>query len=71
MEALVLPDNITTINSEAFARCNSLKEIYIPESVNEIAENAFDECDSLTIKGKSGSYVEEYAKENGIDFAAE
>lgn len=71
LEALVLPDNITTINSEAFARCNSLKEIYIPESVNEIAENAFDECDSLTIKGKSGSYAEEYAKENDIDFAAE
>ena len=39
--------------------------------VNEIAENAFDECDSLTIKGKSGSYAEEYAKENDIDFVAE
>lgn len=71
METLALPDNVTTINSEAFAHCNSLKETYIPESVNEIAENAFDECDSLTIKGKSGSYAEEYAKENDIDFVAE
>ena len=71
LEILNLPDSVTAISSEAFAHCNSLKEIYIPESVNEIAENAFDECDSLTIKGKSGSYAEEYAKENDIDFAAE
>ena len=71
LEILNLPDSVTAISSEAFARCNSLKEIYIPGSVNEIAENTFDECDSLTIKGKSGSYAEEYAKENDIDFAAE
>lgn len=71
LETLNLPEGVTAINSEAFAHCDSLKEIYIPESVVEIAENAFDECDNLSIKGKSGSYAEEYAKENDINFVAE
>lgn len=71
LETVNLPEGVTTINSEAFARCDNLKEIYIPESVTEIAENAFEECYDLSIKGKSGSYAEEYAKENGIDFIAE
>lgn len=68
LETVNLPEDITTINSEAFSGCYSLKEIYIPETVTEIAENAFEECYDLSIKGKSGSYAEEYAKEYGIDF---
>lgn len=71
LDAVNLSEGVTTIDSEAFGGCYSLKEIYIPESVTEISENAFDECDNLSIKGKSGSYAEEYAKGNGFNFIVE
>ena len=43
--------------------------VTIPDSVTSIGNGAFYECTGLTISGKSGSYAETYAKENGIPFA--
>lgn len=68
LEEVVLNDRVTAIGSGAFAGCESLKSISIPGNVYEISSDAFYNCYPLTIKGISGSYAEEYAKERRIPF---
>ena len=45
---LVVPDDITTINSNAFYMCKSLESVVIPNSVTTIGSNAFYGCRNLT-----------------------
>ena len=66
---VTIPDSVTSIRESAFSGCTSLTAITIPDSVTSIGNGAFYECTGLTISGKSGSYAETYAKENGIPFA--
>ena len=40
------------------------------KSVTSIGDYAFENCESLTIRGKSGSYAETYAKDENIPFKA-
>ena len=40
----------------------------IPNSVTEIATGAFRDCRALTLKVPSGSYAEQYAKDNAIPY---
>ena len=61
-----IPNSVTTIETWAFAGCESLKDIEIPNSVVSIAKSAFDYCPSIKVKCLSGSYAEQYAKENNI-----
>ncbi len=73
-----IPEGVTTLGDRVFFDCESLKTIHIPESVTEIGmESCYSEgcstevfpgCESLTICGKTGSYAEQYAKDNGIPF---
>ena len=58
------------IIEDAFDGCSSLEKITIPKSVKEIGDYAFWYCPKVTIYGESGSYAEQYAKENGIPFKA-
>ena len=44
----VIPDSVKTIETGAFAGCNSLTQIVIPNSVTAIGEGAFAGCNSLT-----------------------
>lgn len=73
-----LPDGLKKIGAEAFFGCPSVTAV-IPESVSEIGENAFgmqadphsDEIVKVygfLIVGTKGSYAEEFAASNGIDF---
>ena len=66
---VTIPNSVTSIRESAFSGCTSLTAITIPDSVTSIGNGAFYECTGLTISGKSGSYAETYAKENGIPFA--
>ena len=66
---VTIPDSVTSISNGAFLDCTSLTSINIPDSVTSIGDWAFDGCENLTIRGASGSYAEEYSKENGINFA--
>ena len=70
---LVIPDNVTSINSYAFRNCKDLISVTIGNGVTSIGESAFYDCDklvevynksSLTITtGKSDNgYVAYYAK---------
>ncbi len=68
LENLTLSTRVTQIESGAFLGCETLKSITIPGSVYYISTDAFYNCYNLTIKGVSGSYAEEYAKENKLPF---
>ena len=48
LTSITIPDNVTSIGSEAFRGCRSLTSITIPSNVTSIGENAFYNCSSLT-----------------------
>ena len=58
-----IPTSVTSIESDAFSRCKSLKSIEIPTSVTRIGRSAFEDCTSLasvTI-GNSVTSIEDMA----------
>ena len=81
VDTVVIPEGAVTIFRETFANATSLKHIYIPSSVGNIdppsgnwgvSASAFAGIkNSVTIHGKAGSFIESYAKENGISFSSE
>ncbi|MDO4425971.1 MAG: leucine-rich repeat domain-containing protein, partial [Planctomycetia bacterium] len=66
-----LPDGLRSLGMYAFSNCGSLTNVYLPASLIEIGNDAFTSCSNLTIHAPAGSYVEQYAKEHNIPFAAE
>ena len=59
---------MTEIGSVAFSGCKSLVGITIPDSVIKIGKAAFSGCDNLTMTVGHGSYAEQYAMDNGINY---
>lgn len=47
IEDLVIPDTITSINSNAFYSCSSLKSVTIPSSITQIGYDAFEGCTGI------------------------
>lgn len=70
LKKVKLGKGITSIPICCFSNCEKLKKVIVPENVIEIAPNAFKNCSNFTILGTAGSYAEEYAKENNIEFIA-
>lgn len=68
LRKVVLPETITTVGSSSFENCINLEKITIPKTVTYIGKGAFNGCENIVISGEAGSYVESYAKENGIKF---
>ncbi len=62
-----LPETLTAIDKWALQK-TAVANITIPESVTAIDPQAFEETDLKNINGKSGSYAETFAKENGYTF---
>ena len=58
------------IDALAFAYAASLKWVFIPDSVTSIGDGAFDGT-SAYIKCNAGSYAEQYAIRNNIDYVIE
>ena len=48
LTSIKIPDNVTSIGSEAFLSCMSLTDITIPNSVTQIGDRAFWNCARLT-----------------------
>jgi len=65
---VTIPESVTGIGGEAFARCFGLTNIDIPSSVTSIGEAAFGDCGDLTLTVEEGSFAEQYAKENNIPY---
>lgn len=70
LENIDIPENVTSIAAEAFSGCTSLKTIELSENVTDLSYDTFQKCNSLTIYGKVGSYIEEYAELYHIKFVA-
>ena len=71
LTSIAIPDSVTSIGYHAFWDCSSLASITIPDSVTSIDDWAFAGIKNLTIHAPAGSYAEQYAKENNINFIAE
>ena len=71
LKKVVVFNGLEEIGSVAFMGCKALTELHLPDSVKHIGENTFLKCPKLTIHAPSGSYAEQYAKENNIPFEAE
>lgn len=68
LTSIKIPDSVTSIGDRAFYGCKRLTNITIPDSVTSIGYWAFARCDNLTIKCNKGSYAEQYAIENYINY---
>ncbi len=68
LKSVQLPDTLKTIGAQAFAGCPRLKEITLPASVESIGKDAFNRT-VTKLNVVSGSYAEQWAKENGFNYA--
>ena len=57
LSQIVLPKNLTTIESRAFEGCSNLKKIILPDSVTSIGKHAFSNCSSLETVVLSDSLI--------------
>lgn len=46
--AIYIPENVISIDKEAFSGCKGLTSITIPDGVKSIGDSAFSDCESLT-----------------------
>ena len=68
LSSVTLPDGLLKVGVGAFQFDESLKHLTIPETVKYIGREAFVGCTGLLLHVVSGSYAEQYAKENGINY---
>lgn len=47
LERVIIPDKISTINTNAFAYCRSLKHFVLPDSVLYLGQTVFQRCEQL------------------------
>ena len=65
---IIIDSRITGIGSRSFYGFINAQIAEIPSSVTTIGDRAFENCDNMTIRGKSGTYAQTYAINNGIPF---
>ena len=61
LEKVVLPECITSIDSDVFFECENLKYVYIPDSVTNIAQGIFVFAPNVVIQCTKGSAAYKYA----------
>lgn len=64
--SVALPFNVESIGPYAFSKCSRLEQVYVPDKTTTIYDNIFENSPNAYIYTKSGTYAEEFAKENGI-----
>ena len=61
--SLTLPEGLTSISSNAFENCDSLKSVVIPDNVTSLGSYCFQNCDSLksVVIGAKVAAINDYA----------
>ena len=71
LESITIEEGVQSIGKCVFMSCSNLTDVTIPDSVTKIGMwSDYGAPSSLTIYAHSGSYAEEYAIENKIQFEA-
>lgn len=65
---VVIPEGVAEIGNYAFHFCSSLARMTIPDSVTAISQTAFSGCQELTLVVLPGSFAEQYAQSNNINY---
>ncbi len=68
--AVYMPDQVTEIESGAFADNARLQQVYIPQSAQVLGQGIFSGTDQVTVFGVLGSEVFRWARNNGITFVS-
>ena len=69
VRAVSLPGTVRAINEGAFSSSRLLSAVVIPDSVDFINDYAFTGSPFVTLYGSAGSYAENYAERNGLNFS--
>lgn len=67
LTAVNLPQTTEAIARQAFSNCTNLSTVVVPYDLDNISDGAFYNTRAV-IWGYTGSYAEEYAHRNGLDF---
>ena len=67
-ECIVISENVTAIEKNAFANCKSLREIHIPPTVKSVDDHALQGCKDVTVYGQKGTEAERFAETAGFEF---
>ena len=62
----MIPEGVTSITSDSFSGCSSLREIYIPSTVSNITSSAFSRCGILNIVVSENNNT--YSSKDGVMF---
>ncbi len=65
LTSITIPGSVKIVRGNAFSLCPQLKIVTVEEGVQKIETFAFDQ-ETITIRCKSGSYAEHFAREHGI-----
>lgn len=68
LKYISLPESVREIDSGAFMFCSALEHVYIPGDLDNIYFDAFAGCLALTIHARKGSFGQEIAEINSINF---
>ena len=70
VKEVVIPDSVTTIGSITFSYCGNLVSVTIPASVTEMGSSSMfnEHSEALVIRVESGSYAEQWCRENGMKY---
>lgn len=68
MQSVKICHGVVSLGKNSFGYCGNLKNVIIPESVTSIENSTFLGSNKTVIMCIKGSYAEEYAKENNINY---
>lgn len=64
-----IPKSVTSIGYDAFRGCYSLKSVTLPYHVASMGDGVFKGCGRITVRVYSGSYAEQWCKDNNVQYS--
>ena len=71
LPAVLTSYSLESVGISAFEGCSRLSRLVIPASVTMIGNQAFDHCENLIVVVTSGSYAEQYCKDQGLVYVCD